>query len=85
MTNTKDFDRLIEKRWPTLKKRAQNERNAGKLITILEEIEDQLFLLEMRIAVHNGSTPARGAAASRSARGPDRWTGGPRDLEFKSQ
>ena len=80
MTNAKDFDRLIEKRWPTLKKRAQKERNPVRLITILEEIEDLLFLLEMRIAAHNGSIPVRGAAASRSARAPDGWGGGPRDL-----
>jgi hypothetical protein len=85
MKNVKEIDRLIEKRWPKLKRRAQNERNPGKLITILEEIEDMLFLLEMRIAAHHGSLPERSAAASRSAPRRSVYEPGPGDSELRSQ
>jgi hypothetical protein len=85
MKNAKDVDRVIEKRWPKLKKRAQNERNPGKLIAILEEIEDLLFLMDMRIAAHYGSVSSRADAASRSATIPVCWDGGPGNSELKGQ
>jgi hypothetical protein len=56
MNNQKGAERLISQRWPKLKKRAQNEDNPEKLIPILEEIDDLLSNLEMRIASRNRST-----------------------------
>ena len=85
MKNVKDIDRLIEKRWPKLKRRAQNERNPGKLITILEDIEDLLFLLEMRIAAHHGSRPEREAAVPRSVPRRSPYDLGPGESELRSQ
>jgi hypothetical protein len=55
MNNQKGAERLISQRWPKLKKRAQNENNPEKLIAILEEIDDLLSNLEMRIASQNRS------------------------------
>ena len=49
----KGVERLISERWPKLKCRAENEKNPEKLIVILEEIDDLLFNLEMRIAAQN--------------------------------
>jgi len=78
-----NVDRLIEKRWPKLKNRAQNERNTGKLIAILEEIEDLLCLMEMRIAAHDGRTASRPASVPAAL--PTRWDGSPGTSEFKRQ
>jgi len=64
MTHTEGIDQLISRQWPELRKRAhhnvyrhgfefaqsQNEENPDKLIAILEEIDDLLFIIEMRIA-----------------------------------
>jgi hypothetical protein len=63
--NMKGVERLISERWPRLKYRAENERNPEKLITILEEIDDLLFNLEMRIAAQN-EMHSRDHADSRS-------------------
>ncbi|MFZ0309842.1 MAG: hypothetical protein WCA76_15320 [Candidatus Sulfotelmatobacter sp.] len=56
MNSKKGVERLISQRWPILKKRAQNENNPEKLIAILEEIDDLLSNLEMRIASQNRGT-----------------------------
>lgn len=53
MKSMKGIERLISERWPKLKYRAENEKNPEKLIVILEEIDDLLFNLEMRIAAQN--------------------------------
>jgi hypothetical protein len=53
MKSMKGIERLISERWPKLKYRAENEKNPEKLIAILEEIDDLLFNLEMRIAAQN--------------------------------
>jgi hypothetical protein len=53
MKRTKGVERLILERWPKLKYRVENEKNPEKLIAILEEIDDLLFNLEMRIAAQN--------------------------------
>ncbi|MFZ0318856.1 MAG: hypothetical protein WAL56_07005 [Candidatus Sulfotelmatobacter sp.] len=50
MKNTKEPELPISERWPELKAQAQSETNPEKLIAILEEIEDLLFNLEMRLA-----------------------------------
>jgi hypothetical protein len=52
MKSTKRVERLISERWPTLKKRAQNESNPEKLIAVLEEIDDLLFNLETRLGAN---------------------------------
>jgi len=44
----------MAERWQSLKTRAQNERNAEKLIKLLEEIDDLLFNVEMIVAVEYG-------------------------------
>jgi hypothetical protein len=49
MKGEKNVERLIAERWPKLKKRAQIEDDPEKLIAIIEEIDDLLFMLEMRI------------------------------------
>ncbi|MFZ0199476.1 MAG: hypothetical protein WAL05_09830 [Candidatus Sulfotelmatobacter sp.] len=55
METTKRWLELpISQRWPKLKKRAQRETNPEKLILLLEEIEDLLFNLEMRLASQYG-------------------------------
>jgi hypothetical protein len=45
-----EVERIIAEQWPKLKRKAQNETDPVKLIAIVEEIDDLLFLLEMRIA-----------------------------------
>ena len=54
MKNTKGSEPTISERWPELRKEAQNETDPEKLILILEEIEDLLFNLEMRLASEYG-------------------------------
>jgi|HubBroStandDraft_1064217.scaffolds.fasta_scaffold16014_5 hypothetical protein len=68
MKNKQALERLMTERWPKLKKRAQNENNPEKLIAILEEIDDLLFSVEMRIAAQSGRTHSRDGADSRSVR-----------------
>jgi hypothetical protein len=55
MKSAKELERLVLEKWPKLKERAQKERRPEKLIAVLEEIEDLLFNLEMRIAVQGHS------------------------------
>lgn len=50
MTHTEGIDQLICRKWPEPKKKAQSKENPEKLIAILQEIDDLLFLIEMRIA-----------------------------------
>ncbi len=64
MKNQKRIGKLISERWPKLKNRAQNENNPEKLISILEEIDDLLSTLEVRIASEN--TRSRGNSGLRS-------------------
>ncbi len=59
MKTKQALERLMTERWPKLKKRAQNENNPEKLIVILEEIDDLLFSVEMRIAAQSGPTQTR--------------------------
>jgi hypothetical protein len=61
MNHTKRIDQLVSKRWPKLKKRLQNEENPGKLIAILEEIDDLLFIIETRVAGQSTVTNSRDA------------------------
>jgi hypothetical protein len=65
MKSMKGVEQLISERWPKLKYRAHNEKNPEKLIAILEEIDDLLFNLEMRIAAQN-EMRSRDNAESRS-------------------
>ncbi len=62
------IDWLVSERWPTLKKRAENENDLDKLIAILEEIDDVLFNVEMRVAAESWRTHSRDGADSRSVR-----------------
>ena len=61
MNHTKRIDQLVSKRWPKLKKKLQNEENPGKLIAILEEIDDLLFIIETRVAGQSTVTNSRDA------------------------
>lgn len=49
MGSKRELEQLTSERWPQLKKKAQNETDPDKLIAIVEEIDDLLFLLEMRV------------------------------------
>jgi hypothetical protein len=66
MKSKRGLEHLISERWPRLKERAQHERNPQKLIAILEEIDDLLFNLEMRIASQRGRKDSRGDTNSKS-------------------
>lgn len=68
MKNPQPLERLMSERWPKLRKRAQHENNPEKLIAILEEIDDLLFIVEMRIAAQSGQTHSRDDTDSRSDR-----------------
>ncbi len=68
MTNKLELERLLSERWPKLKKRAQHEKNPERLIVILEEIDDLLFSVEMRIAAQSGRTRSKDGGDSRSDR-----------------
>jgi hypothetical protein len=71
MKKKQEFEKLITERWPKLKQKAQNEENPEKIIAILEEIDDLLFKVEMRIAAQNGRTQSRNYTDSRAGeRGP---------------
>ena len=43
-------EELISERWPELKRRALNETDLDNLIAIVDEIDDLLFLPEMKCA-----------------------------------
>lgn len=58
MTHPEGIDKLISTKWPELKKKAQNEGDPDKLIAILEEIDDLLFIIELRIAGQSRPTRA---------------------------
>jgi hypothetical protein len=66
MKNRQALEELMSERWPKLKKRAQHERNPEKLIAILEEIDDLLFMVEMRIAPQSGQSRSRDGTDSGS-------------------
>jgi hypothetical protein len=66
MKNKQELERLMSQRWPKLKQRAQHETNSEKLIAILEEIDDLLFSVEMRIAAQNGRPQTRDRTDARS-------------------
>jgi hypothetical protein len=63
MRNNRSVERLISERWPQLKKRAENETLPEKLIAILDEIDDLLFCVEMRIAAQSGLVTRRSPSA----------------------
>jgi hypothetical protein len=84
MKNKQALEELMSERWPKLKKRAQRERNPEKLIAILEEIDDLLFMVELRIAPQSGQTRSREGTDSGSGRSqPDAAHSG--DSETGSQ
>ena len=56
--NTKAVERLITQRWPKLKKKLQAENDPAKLIAILQEIDDLLSNLEMRMAAQSRQADA---------------------------
>jgi hypothetical protein len=60
-------EHLMSERWPKLRERAQNARNPEKLIKVLEEIDDLLFNVEMRVAAQGGGIELRCDADSKSA------------------
>jgi hypothetical protein len=66
MNSKSEVDNLISQRWPKLKGRAQREKNPQKLIAILEEIDDLLFNVEMRIAAQSGQADSRNKADERT-------------------
>jgi hypothetical protein len=69
MKNTQAIEWLVSERWPKLKKQAENEKDTEKLIAILEEIDDVLFSVEMRVAAESGRAHSRDGTDSRSVRG----------------
>jgi hypothetical protein len=65
MRCTKKTDRLISERWPELKRRAENETDPAKLIPIIQEIDDLLFMLELKFgAAKTGDLFAQARPAS---------------------
>ncbi len=59
MKKRQTLEELISERWPKLKKSAQQEKNTERLMAILEEIDDLLFKVEMRIAPQSGQKRSR--------------------------
>lgn len=59
MESKRGPEQLMSERWPKLKKRAQHERDPQKLISILEDIDDLLFNVEMRIAAQGRERRAK--------------------------
>ena len=51
MTTDKNIDRLISKRWPALKKKAQSEQDLERLMALLVEIDELVFNVEMKVRV----------------------------------
>jgi hypothetical protein len=64
--NTKGAERLITQRWPKLKKKLHNENDPGKLLIILQEIDDLLSNLEMRIAAQTRDADSDRSVLSKS-------------------
>ena len=85
MKNVKELEHLVLTRWPKLKQSARNENNPEKLISILEEIDDLLFALEMRIAGQGGKMQSRGGADSGSSCQSFAGNGPPADSEIGSE
>jgi hypothetical protein len=56
MRNKQSAERLMVERWPKLKKRAEQATEPETLIEILEEIDELLFRVEMKIAAQSGRT-----------------------------
>ncbi len=54
MNNQKRMEKLVSE-WPGLKKRAQNEDDPENLIAIIEEIDELLCVLEVRMAAQDAS------------------------------
>lgn len=50
---------LISGRWQELKKSAQNETDPDKLIAIIEEIDDLLFILERITGSRTGNISSK--------------------------
>jgi hypothetical protein len=50
MRNIRELQPLIFERWPKLRKRAQSESDPEQLLTIIGDIHDLLFILEMRVS-----------------------------------
>jgi hypothetical protein len=63
MRNNESTERLMSERWPQLKKRPQNETEPAKLLAILDEIDELLFCVEMRIAAQSGLVTRRSPSA----------------------
>jgi hypothetical protein len=49
MKNESRVERLISEQWPKIRKRAQNENDLDRLTAIVEDIDDLLSILEMRV------------------------------------
>jgi hypothetical protein len=64
--NTQGMEQLITQRWPKLKKKLQHENDPGKLIAILQEIDDLLSNLEMRMAAQTRHADAERGVLSTS-------------------
>jgi hypothetical protein len=71
MKSTPKFETVISNRWSRLKKKALDESDPDKLIVILEEVNDLLFTLEMRINAHCEKSDSRVNARSRTIQCPD--------------
>lgn len=60
ITKTKhSAEQIMSERWPKLLKRTQNETSPVKLIAILEQLDDLLLKVEMRIAAQFGRTRSK--------------------------
>lgn len=75
MNSTASVDQLISKRWSKLKQKAQNENDPERLISVLEEIDDLLSNLELRIATEKAHARATTNATSDRALAFDRPPG----------
>ena len=71
MKSTPKFETVISNRWSRLEKKALDESDPDKLIAILEEVNDLLFTLEMRINAHYEKSDSRVNARSRTIQCPD--------------
>ncbi len=66
MSRKRGMEHLVSERWPKLRERAIRETSPEKLIAVLEEIDDLLFNLEMRIAAQSGRNGVRDDAEPKS-------------------
>jgi hypothetical protein len=80
MKSKRGPEQLMSERWPKLKKRAQHERDPQKLIAILEDIDDLLFNVEMKIAAQSAKRGPK-----RTERGSVRQSVLSGDSEISSQ